>query len=259
MSAEKEFKKENMDFYLKEVAKEYRKQIGGKMPAEIIVVGGGAILARYGFRDVTQDIDAVLGASGAMKDAIRTVSNKYDLPFGWLNSDFIRTESYSPRLAEHSTHYRTFSNIVDVRIVEAEYLIAMKLKSGRIYKKDLSDVVGILAEHQKENAPITYEMIDSAVKNLYGSWDGISQYAVDVLQTALKIKDEGALAQLFQEVNEEEFLNKKAAINAQRYGEELNEDNVSEIIRQARARLSAQPKKQEKKQEKEQEKEPELH
>ncbi len=37
MSFEKkiEFTKDNIDMYLKEVAKEYRKQIGKKMPAEI--------------------------------------------------------------------------------------------------------------------------------------------------------------------------------------------------------------------------------
>ena len=39
MSSEKqiEFTKENIDTYLKEVAKEYRKQIGKNMPAEMIL------------------------------------------------------------------------------------------------------------------------------------------------------------------------------------------------------------------------------
>ena len=43
MSSEKqiEFTKENIDTYLKEVAKEYRKEIGKNMPAEMILIGGG--------------------------------------------------------------------------------------------------------------------------------------------------------------------------------------------------------------------------
>ena len=60
MSSEKqiEFTKENIDTYLKEVAKEYRKQIGKNTPAEMILIGGASILVNYGFRDMTTDIDA---------------------------------------------------------------------------------------------------------------------------------------------------------------------------------------------------------
>ena len=64
------FTKENLNDYLKELAKEYRKINGKAMPAEIILVGGAAILAGYGFRDMTTDIDAVIYESYSMKDAI---------------------------------------------------------------------------------------------------------------------------------------------------------------------------------------------
>ena len=49
MSSEKqiEFTKENIDTYLKEVAKEYRKQIGKNMPAEMILIGGASVLVNY--------------------------------------------------------------------------------------------------------------------------------------------------------------------------------------------------------------------
>ena len=45
----------------------------------------------------------------------------------------------------------------------------MKLVSGRQYKKDLSDIAGIVYEQQMAGKPLTYEMIDVAVRNLYGS------------------------------------------------------------------------------------------
>lgn len=44
------FTKENLDGYLKELAKAFRKRNGTSMPAEIILVGGAAILVNYGFQ-----------------------------------------------------------------------------------------------------------------------------------------------------------------------------------------------------------------
>ena len=40
------------------------------MPAEIILVGGAAILVNYGFRAMTTDIDAIIHAASSMKNAI---------------------------------------------------------------------------------------------------------------------------------------------------------------------------------------------
>jgi len=54
------------------------------------------------------------------------------------------------------------------RTVASEYLIAMKLMSGRRYKNDLSDIAGILLEHQKQGNPISQEMIGKAITKLYG-------------------------------------------------------------------------------------------
>lgn len=39
------FTKENLDDYLKELGKEYRRLNGKSMPAEIILIGGAAIIA----------------------------------------------------------------------------------------------------------------------------------------------------------------------------------------------------------------------
>ena len=128
------FTKENLDTYLKELAKELRRLNGKSMPAEIVLVGGAAILTNYSFRDMTTDIDAVIHAASSMKDAINMVGNKFDLPNGWLNADFMRTGSYSPKLDEFSVYYKSFYGVLSVRTIAAEYLIAMKLRSGRKYE-----------------------------------------------------------------------------------------------------------------------------
>ena len=166
-----ELTKKNLDLYLKEVAKEYRKLNRNGMHAEIIIVGGGSILINYSFRLSTTDIDAYTQASTSFKEAVNRVSDKHGLPNGWLNSDFRHTESYSDKLVQYSEYYKTYYNIVDIRTITREYLIAMKLKSGRKYKNDLSDIVGILDEHIQRNDPISFEQIQKAYEQLYGSWD----------------------------------------------------------------------------------------
>lgn len=183
------FTKENLNTYLKELAKEFRRLNGKSMPAEIVLVGGAAILTNYGFRDMTAGIDAVIHAASSMNEAINRVGDKFHLPNGWLNADFMRTGSYSPKLDEYSAYYKTFYGIISVRTVSAEYLIAMKLRSGRKYKNDLSDIIGILAEHQKRGTPITLDKVNTAVNNLYGGWDGFPEDSKPFIEDALKTTD----------------------------------------------------------------------
>ena len=45
MSSEISFTQENLDFYLKELAKDYKKLAGKSMPAEIILIGDASVLA----------------------------------------------------------------------------------------------------------------------------------------------------------------------------------------------------------------------
>lgn len=236
MSAENTFNKENLDFYLRELAKEYRRLNGKRMKAEIILVGGAAVLTNYGFREMTMDIDAVIRASGAMKDAINRVGDKYHLPNGWLNADFINTDSYSSELVVHSEYVCTHSNVLEIRSVYGEYLIAMKLVSGRRYKADLSDIVGILYEHQLSDHPITFDMIDRAINELYGSWDKVDKYTRNVL---LKALDSSDLKALFETLMTEEQQAKESILEIdQKYPGLVNADNINEIIEQARRKKS---------------------
>lgn len=126
MSADKPFTRENLDSYLMELAKEFRKKNGSRMPAEIILMGGASILINYGFREMTYDMDAIIKSSGAMRDAINTVGDRLGLPIGWLNTDFVHTNSYTPRLAEHSKYYKTFANVLQIRTVSDEYSLLIK-------------------------------------------------------------------------------------------------------------------------------------
>ena len=196
-----------------------------------MLVGGAAILANYGVREMTYDIDAVITAPSAMKEAVNAVGDGFSLSNGWFNVDFKNTSSYSPKLSQYSKYYRTYSNVLNIRIISAEYLVAMKLMSGRRYKKDLSDIIGILSEQERRGESLNYQQIDCAVKNLYGGWDNISEYAIQVLKAAL---DSENLKELFMEQEHEEALSKQAVLQVQKYeGEKVKESNVDEIIQKA--------------------------
>ena len=229
MSFELNFTKDNLGFYLKELSKIFRKLNGTKMPAEIILIGGAAILVNYGFRDMTNDIDAIIHASSAMKEAINFVGDKFQLPNGWLNTDFTRTKSYSDRLTQVSVYFNTYSNILSVRTIAAEYLIAMKLVSGRQYKNDLSDIAGVLWEHKKNGNPISYEMIDNAVVELYGGWSDVSDRIRIILSEVFK---SGDFEKLYNDTRKSEIESKKVLIEFEgKYPDALkNGDDVNSFL-----------------------------
>lgn len=228
----KPFTKDMLDYYLKELAKEFRKLNGKKMPAEIILIGGASILANYGFREMTYDMDAIISASSAMKEAINHVGDKFGLPNGWLNTDFVKTKSYTSKLIEYSEYYKTYSNILTIRTVASEYLVAMKLMSGRKYKNDLSDIVGILSEHKKLNNPLSREQIEKAACDLYDSWDNIPEHSKTFTDA---VYDSGDYEFLFEQYQREEQLNKDVLLEFQeQYPNVANEDNIDEILTKAK-------------------------
>lgn len=186
MFIEKQFSKKDIDHYLYLLAREYKRRNRKSKHAEIILVGGASVILNYGFRDVTTDIDAMIMADSVMKEAIYAVAEKEGIPDGWLNADFQRSDSYSSALFFHSEYYKTYANVLEVRTVRAEYLLAMKLVAGRNYKRDLSDIVGIIESSRKEGNVITIEKVDKAMNELYGGWESVDEYAKSLFEAVLE-------------------------------------------------------------------------
>lgn len=235
MSANKPFTKDNLDKYLKELAKEFRRINGTKIKGEIILIGGASILINYDFREMTYDMDAIIKTSYAMKEAINIVGDRLELPVGWLNTDFVNTRSYTPRLVEYSKYYKTFANVLQIRTVSAEYLVAMKLMAGRKYKNDLSDIVGIIIEHNKRNAPLSLEDIKRAVAELYDSYDAISVDSRVFLESLYKIDQ---LQDYYFRCKEEESENTDVLIEFQKdYPGVLNGNILEEVLKAAKEKI----------------------
>ena len=94
MSFDFMMRKEDMDKYLNELAKELRKFEGRNAHFEIVIAGGASIVQNYTFRQMSSDIDAMIN-DRAIRDAARRVADKFDLPMDWINSDFEHTIIYS--------------------------------------------------------------------------------------------------------------------------------------------------------------------
>lgn len=234
MSINTSFTKENLDQCLSKLAKEYRKRNGTHIRAEIVLIGGAAVLTNYGFRDMTYDIDAIIRASSSMKEAIHKVADELGLPNGWLNFDFTKTTSYTPKLLQYSKYYKRFGYVLDVRTVTGEYLIAMKLMSGRKYKNDLSDIIGILYEEQINGSPLHMQQIKTAVCNLYDSWDKLPQDSIDFISEVMQNNN---LETLFETYHENEKRTKESLIEFEKsYPDVVNTDNVNDIIQQLKIR-----------------------
>jgi hypothetical protein len=230
MSTNTPITRDNLNEYLKTLAKEFRRLNGTKMPAEIILIGGAAILANYGFREPTYNVDAVVIASSAMKEAINTTGDKLNLSRGWLNADFKRTDSYSDKLHTVSVYYKTFSNILQVRTVAAEYLVAMKLMSGRRYKNDISDIYGILREHQNNGTLLHKTAIEQAVIELYGSLTKLPDISAGLLEKAF---EDGDFDRLYRQSRKDEKEAKEILIEfEEQYPHTLKTENIGAVLEQ---------------------------
>lgn len=181
---------------------------------------------------MTYDMDAIIKSSGAMRDAINTVGDRLGLPIGWLNTDFVHTNSYTPRLAEHSKYYKTFANILQIRTVSAEYLVAMKLMAGRQYKNDLSDIVGILIEQEERNEPLSFKIIQKAIVDLYDTYDRIPEDSRTFIEALYKKED---LYEFYKQCRKLEQENREAlVVFRENYPGVLNGDNLADILKAAR-------------------------
>ncbi len=104
----------------------------------------------------------------------------------------------------------------------------MKLCSGRKYKNDLSDIIGILYEHEKRGFPLTMEDIDCAVCNLYGNWDNIPADSISFIKETMK---NGNYKKVYQAVRNEAKRSKELLVQFEtNYPKVANTENTNTVL-----------------------------
>ena len=81
----------------------------------------------------------------------------------------------------------------------------MKMMAGRQYKFDLSDIVGILWEHDREGNPLTLSDLKRAAEDLYGSYEKLP---IESRLFVERVLDEKNYETLYQVVRNTEAENK---------------------------------------------------
>lgn len=110
----------------------------------------------------------------------------------------------------------------------------MKLRSGRKYKNDLSDVIGILAEHEKQGTPITLDKINTAVSSLYDGWDAFPEESKSFVENALK---NGDFENVYTSVKNNEIESKDILIGFEKdYPKVAKESNINDILKTLKAK-----------------------
>ena len=230
--------KENACPILKAFAKEYKKQNGTSVPVELVIVGGGSILLNYGFRKATQNFDIMVQSLGMIKNVSYRIADLYNLPDNWLNTDFMRTASYSDKLREVSKHFCSFNNgSLEFRTVNGEYLIAMKMVSAREYRNDISDVVGILIYMKNESEDFSMDRIDHAIDFLYGKREDIIKEEVyDKVKEYTK-RSVAELEKEYDVLTQMESQTKQELIDVnEKYQGVVKEESIDKVIEGLRRR-----------------------
>lgn len=234
MQSEKKITRENAMDIIKRFAREYRKELG-KVRGEIIIVGGGSIMLNYKFRDATQDFDVILRTVSGITDVIAKFADENNLPRDWMNSDFMKTKSYSTKLAEVSKHFCFLNNnTLEIRTVSGVYLIAMKLRAHREYRNDISDVAGILMEEREAGHVIEYDDISKAYVFLYEEniETNLQEIAKDLCD-----KEISDLKKMYTERNEaEKRIGSKVDIYIDN-GADINARNVDDVISKIKEKM----------------------
>ncbi|GEM_PF-2833981 len=160
--------KENLDHIFNLLSEKYA-ELGGTERVSLMLVGGAAIITRFLYRVSTLDIDALFPKTGPFLRAAEEIGKAENLPEDWINDEFVGTPSFSAKLADKMTLYKSFSDgLLNVYSLPDPYLIAMKMRSNRPTSGDLDDVIHMVAELSHLGNPVSFEQVERAHKDLYG-------------------------------------------------------------------------------------------
>lgn len=137
-------------------------------------------------------------------------------------------------MIEYSKYYKTFSNVLTIRTVSAEYLVVMKLMAGRRYKNDLSDIIGILLEQRDRKKEISLECIKKAAEELYDGYENLPEDSRIFIEEVYHNSD---LETLYANVRKEEKKSRELLLEFDEdYPYVLNGDNVMDILKTTKSR-----------------------
>jgi len=149
--------------------------------ATLILLGGALMITQIGNRQSTQDIDVVIATNDRrtyqmVQQAINLVAEEKKLSSSWLNDDvtIVVDQIGKPRKPKH---WKTFSNL-DVYVPELEYILALKLFSGR--RQDTRDIQALAQQLNVRTKAQAWSIVNLYIPSMQLSMrDGYITRAID--------------------------------------------------------------------------------
>lgn len=152
--------KTNMDIYLNAL-NTYIYQTFGNISIDILVSGGSALIIGHNFRQCTEDIDTYIQSNVDLSKCIEAVSRDYSIPDDWMNSDFVKSPSFSTKLTHKAEFIKSYGCLNVYKVCDLD-LICMKLVAFR--EKDIADLQNLILDCPA----ITQDMLSNNLVYLYG-------------------------------------------------------------------------------------------
>lgn len=145
---------EEIEQYLREVNDELALQ---DVKGEICLYGGAVMCLVYKARPATKDVDAIFEPVKYIRNAIRKIAEKYNLPVDWINF------AVKMFVVEHEREIFLDLPNLKVYVPSPEYLLAMKVLAARAESFDLEDIKVLIIKLNLQ----TVEAVLNLVANYY--------------------------------------------------------------------------------------------
>lgn len=123
--------------------------------AHMFIVGGAAMALGYDARRVTQDVDAVFSSAPTVRAIAATLAEQHQLDQSWLNDG---AKGFMPGDDPNARTVFESSSLL-VQVASPEYLLAMKLHSGRA-ERDIDDAVVLFNALGYDRAEQAFDLLE---------------------------------------------------------------------------------------------------
>ena len=133
------------------------------------IVGGAALASYYGLREFSRDIDAsCIGNISNVEKDIEEIASEIGILPGWLNFDYEKSESYTPKIVDNSILYKVIENC-EFHVASPQLLLCMKLISfrGRPGKFDREDAYKLVEYMRQEGYKVGMQDVIDFFDTLY--------------------------------------------------------------------------------------------
>ena len=142
---------EEITQYLTELNDELRLM---DIKGEVSLYGGAVMCLAYDARPATKDVDAIFKPTREIREAIKRIAKRHDLPDDWMN------DAVKGYWREHQERILFNLPYLQVFVPEPDYLLAMKAIAARSGTYDREDVVRLIEMLGIKSSEAVFDIVE---------------------------------------------------------------------------------------------------